>query len=83
MHLPTDIRLGYFGIMTGHVGIRVAEDLGDYINWHPVFDCQGCERMSGQVDCQIFVDQANIGNLLQIGVHLLIARNGQQLSFES
>ena len=21
--------------MTRHVGIRVAEDLGDYINWHP------------------------------------------------
>lgn len=54
--------------MTGHVGIRVAEDLGDYINWHPVFDSQGCERMSGQVDCQIFVDQANVGNLLQITV---------------
>lgn len=69
--------------MTGHVGIRVAEDLGDYINRHPVFDCQRGERMSCKMDCQIFVDQANIGNLLQVGVHLLIARNGQQLSFES
>lgn len=35
------------------------------------------------MDCQIFVDQANIRNLLQVGVHLLIARNGQQFSFES
>lgn len=69
--------------MTGHVGVRVAEDLGDYINWHPVFNRQRGKRMAQAMDCQIFVDQANIGNLLQIGVYLLIARNGQQLSFET
>lgn len=55
------MRLGYFGIMTGHVGIWMAKDLGDYINWHPVFYCQGCERMSDRMDYQIFVNLANIG----------------------
>lgn len=39
--------------------------------------CRG-ERVAGHVECQILVDAAEVGNLLQVGVHLLIRRYGEE-----
>lgn len=38
------------------------------------------ERVAGHVECQILVDTAEVGNLLQVGVYLLIRRYGEEQS---
>ena len=48
-HLPTDIRLGDLRIAPRHVRIRMAQNLGDNVNRHPVFNRQGGKRMARQV----------------------------------
>ena len=49
-HLAADVRLGNLRVAPRHVRIRMAQDLGDNINRHPVFNRQGCERMARQVE---------------------------------
>ena len=48
-HLAADVRLGDLRIAACHVRIRMAQNLGDNVNRHPVFNRQGCERMARQV----------------------------------
>lgn len=38
------------------------------------------ERVAGTMECQILVDTAEVGNLLQVGVYLLIRRYGEEQS---
>ena len=48
-HFATDVRLGNLRIAPCHVRIRMAQNLGDDVNRHPVFNRQGGERMARQV----------------------------------
>ena len=48
-HLTTDVRLGDLRIAPCHVRIRVAQNLGDDVDRHPVFNRQRGERMARQV----------------------------------
>lgn len=67
--------------MTGHVRIGMAENLGEYVDRHPVFHNQTSERMPGNMRRQRFIDIADYRYLLQIGVHPLVARYGEQFPF--
>ena len=75
-HFPADIRLGYFGIMTGHVGIRMSEDFCDDVDGHPVFDGQRSERMPCNMRREILRDIADSRQFLQVGIHLRIGGHG-------
>ena len=49
-HLAADVRLGDLRIAPGHVRIRMAQNLGDNVDRHPVFDRKRGERMSCAVE---------------------------------
>ena len=48
-HLAADVRLGDLRVAPRHVRIRMAQNLGDDVNRHPVFNRQRGERMARQV----------------------------------
>ena len=48
-HLAADVRLGDLRIAACHVRIRMAQNLGDNVDWHSVFNRQGGKRMARQV----------------------------------
>ena len=79
-HLAADVRLGDLRIAPCHVRIRMTQNLGDDIDRHPVFNRQRGKRMARQVRGQMLVDLANIRYFLQVGVHLRIRRDRQQLA---
>ena len=58
----------------------MAQNLGDDVDRHPVFNRQGGKRMARQVRGQMLVNLANIRYLLQVGIHLRIRRDGQQFA---
>lgn len=80
LHFPTYQALRELGIVPCHVGIGMAEDFCQYVYGHSVFNRQTSERMPGNVRRQRLVDIADACKLLQIGVHLAVARYGQHLS---
>lgn len=58
----------------------MAQNLGDDVDRHPVFNRQRGERMARQVRGQMLLNLTNICYLLQVGVHLRIRRDGQQFA---
>ena len=46
LHFTADHRLGKFGVMAGHVGVRMSEDFGQDVDRHSVFDRHAGERMA-------------------------------------
>lgn len=48
-HLAADVRLGDLRIAPCHVRIRMAQNLGDDVDRHSVFNRQRGERMARQV----------------------------------
>ena len=63
--------------MPRHIRIGVAEDFGDDVDRHPIFDSEAGECVSGYMRRQVLVDVADHGQFLQVTVHLLVARHGQ------
>lgn len=47
LHFATDDRLGEFGVMARHVGVRVTENLGQYVDRHSIFDGHTGEGVAG------------------------------------
>lgn len=65
--------------MLRHLDVGVAEHLGDILQTDAVGQAdRGRIRVPGTMRGQILADHADVGNLLQIAVHLLVAWNGQQ-----
>ena len=79
-HLAADVRLRDLRIAPCHIRIRMTQNLGDNVNRHPVFNRQRGKRMARQVRGQMLLNLANIRYLLQVGVHLRIRRDRQQLA---
>ena len=52
-----------------------AENLRQHVDRHSVLHGQASERMTGAMCSQVLGNIANVGNLFQIGIHLLITRN--------
>ena len=77
LHFTADDRLGEFGVVARHVGVRVAENLGQYVDRHAVFDGHAGEGVAGAVGGQHLVDAAHGRDLFHVGVHLLVARRGE------
>lgn len=77
LHLAADDRLGEFGVVARHVGVRVAENLGQHIDRHAVLDGHAGEGVACAVGGQHLVDAAHGRDLLHVGVHLLVARRGE------
>ena len=68
LHFAADDRLGKFGVMARHVGIRVTENFGQHVNRHPVLDGHAGEGVAGAMGGQYLVDAAHGRDLLQIAV---------------
>ena len=79
-HLATDVRLGDLRIAPRHVRIRMAQNLGDNVDRHSVFNRQRGKRMARKMRGQMLLNLADIRYLLQVGVHLRIRRDRQQLA---
>ena len=77
LHFAADDCLGELGVVARHVGVRVAENLGQHVDRHPVFDGHAGEGVAGAVGGQHLVDAAHGRDLLHVGVHLLVARRGK------
>lgn len=58
----------------------MSENLGDDVDRHAVFDGQRGEGMPGGMRRQVLRDIAQVGNLFQIRVHLLVTRHRDQLA---
>ena len=82
LHFATDIGLGNLRVTARHVRVRMAEYLGDDVDRHAVFDGQRSEKYAAQCVVKVLLNVTQVGNLFQIGVHLLITRHGQQLTFD-
>ena len=81
LHFAADIGLGHFGVVAGHIHVRMPENLGDDVDRHPVLDGEAGERVPGHMRRQVFVDIADRSQFLEVAVHPLIGRHGQQLAF--
>lgn len=68
LHLAADDRLGKFGVMARHVSVRVAENLGQYVDRHPVLDGHTGEGVAGAMGGQYLVNAAHGRDLFQITV---------------
>lgn len=66
LHFATDDRLGEFGVMARHVGVRVTENLGQYVDRHSIFDGHTGEGVAGTMGGQYLVDAAHGRYLFQI-----------------
>ena len=77
LHFAADDCLGELGVVARHVGVRVAENLGQHVDRHPVFDGHAGEGVAGAVGGQHLVDAAHGRDLLHVGIHLLVARRGK------
>lgn len=64
--------------MARHLRVGVSEHLGDALDRDAVGQRVGGEEVPCAMGRQLFADAADIGQLLQVGVHLLVARHGQQ-----
>ena len=74
LHLPTYQLLREFRIVPRHIRIGVPQNLRQHIYRHSVLHGKAGERMPGDVRCQRLVDITDACKLLQIGVHLAVAR---------
>ena len=54
----------------------MAQNLGDDVDGHAVFDGQRGERMPGAVCRQVFRDIADPGQFFQVGIHLRVGLHG-------
>lgn len=77
LHLPADKLFGELGVVPGHVGVGVSENLRQHVYRHSVLHGKAGERMPGAMRRQFFVKPADRGDLGHISVHFLIARYGQ------
>ena len=64
--------------MARHLRVGVSEHLGDALDRDAVGQRVGGEEVAGTMGRQLLADAADVGQLLQVGVHLLVARYGQQ-----
>ena len=64
--------------MTRHLRVGVSEHLGDALDRDAVGQRVGGEEVPCAMGRQLFADAADVGQLLQVGVHLLVTRHGQQ-----
>ena len=80
-HLAADDRLGEFRVMARHVGVRVAENLGQHVDRHAVLDGHASEGVACAVGGQHLVDAAHGRDLFHVGVHLLVAYNRMRYMF--
>ena len=68
--------------MLRHSGEWMLQHFSYVRQWHVVSQCDNwCETMAALVCGQVLFDAAQVGNLFQETVHLLIARNEQQSFF--
>jgi len=49
LHRAADDRLGEFGVVARHVGVRVPENLGQHVDRHSVFDGHAGEGVAGHM----------------------------------
>ena len=49
LHFAADDCLGEFGVVARHVGVRVAENLGQYVDRHAVLDGHAGEGVAGHM----------------------------------
>lgn len=68
--------------MAGHVRIGVSQHLGHIVERRPACQNECSERMTSRVRRKAFANTAYIGQLFQIGVHLLIAAYGKQYTVQ-
>ena len=47
LHRAADDRLGEFGVVARHVGVRVSENFGQYVDGHSIFDGHAGEGVAG------------------------------------
>lgn len=77
LHLPTDKLFREFRVMAGHIRIGVPQNLRQHVYRHSVLHGKAGERVAGGVRCQRLVDIADCRDLLEVGVHLVVARYRQ------
>ena len=79
-HLAADQFFREFGIVSRHVRVRVAQDLCQYVDRHPVLHRKAGERMACDVGRQGLIYITDRRDFLQIGVHLRVRRHGKQFA---
>ena len=77
LHLTADKLFGEFRVMARHIRIGVSQNLRQHVYRHSVFHGKAGERMSGDMRRQCLVDIAYCRDLLEVGVHLVVARYRQ------
>ena len=63
--------------MARHIRIGVSQNLRQHVYRHSVLHGKAGERVAGDVRCQRLVDIADRRDLLEVGVHLVVARYRQ------
>lgn len=78
VHLAQNGLVEHLGVVARHLRVGVSEHLGDALDRDAVGQRVGGEEVPCQVGRQLLADTADVGQLLQVDVHLLVARHGQQ-----
>ena len=78
LHIPHNGRIENAGIMAGHLRIGVPEHFSDIFDSRTAGKGQRCKSVAGSVSREMFFDSADVGQFLEVTVHLLVATNGQQ-----
>lgn len=76
VHLAQDGLVEHLGVVARHLRVGVSEHLGDALDRDAVGQRVGGEKVPCAMGRQLLADAADVGQLLQVGVHLLVARHG-------
>ena len=80
LHVLADLSIEDLGVVLGSLQIPMPQHFGDRFDGDAVTQGDGRgERMPGNMKGQALVDPAAVGNLLQVGIHLLVAQDRQNL----
>ncbi len=83
IHVVADFLVGDTGVDLCCLDICVAEHLAHRFDGYTLAECHsGCEGVARQMEREVLLDAADVGNLLQITVEFLIGDDRQKLTIE-
>lgn len=75
-HVGADFLIDDTGVKLSCLDIRMAQHLADRFDWNTIGESdRSREGVPGEVECHVLFNITHISDLLQIGIHLLVAQH--------
>ena len=75
-HVGADFLIDDTGVKLSRLDIRMAQHFADRFDWNTIGESdRSCKGVPGEVECHVLFNITHISDLLQIGIHLLVAQH--------